>query len=202
MNWLIPLTFPKQSETNTNIAIDSIVAVPYNQWHQDLVQPQRVCTMEDGECVQAFYRTPPDTTKVLTHTPTPLAFVVHSGFIPLSLPAWLCSPNIIMHHWIDTSPHLCIPHQVEFESNIEGKVAAEGPPGVSNITSLVYLNHSDPMVDVTGKLRKAGQYVFVVHYFQPHYPGESLVVRCCEEDSLVSCLFYSFLVHSLQASWW
>lgn len=94
----MPLTFPIKGETNTNIAIDSIVAVPYNQWHQDLVQPQRVCTMEDGECVQAFYRTPPDTTKVLTHTLTPLASVVHAGFILLSLPSLLCSPNIRMHH--------------------------------------------------------------------------------------------------------
>lgn len=97
-------------------------------------------------------------------------------------------------------PSLCIPYQVEFESNIEGKVAAEGPPGVSNITSLVYLNHSDPMVDVTGKLRKAGQYVFVVHYFQPHYPGESLVVRWCEEDSLVS-LFTFYFKGALLVTW-
>lgn len=183
---------PWQGETNTNIAIDSIVAVPYNQWHQDLVQPQRVCTMENGECVQAFYRTPPDTTKVLNYTLTSMASVVHSGFIPLSLRALLCSPNIIIHHWIAKFPPFCIPNQVEFESNIEGKVAAEGPPGVSNMTSLVYLNHSDPMVDITGKLRKAGQYVFVIHYFQPHYPGESVVMRA------VKTLFTFLLAQSVR----
>ena len=57
--------------------------------------------------------------------------------------------------------------------NTEGKSAAEFPEGVTNSSGLelVYLNSSDSMVDVTGKLRFAGEYVFVVHYYQPKYPG-------------------------------
>ncbi|XP_069958976.1 laminin subunit alpha isoform X2 [Cherax quadricarinatus] len=111
-----------KGETNTNIGIDSIVAIPYEYWHQDLVRPQLVCTRVNGQCLESFYPIPPETTKV------------------------------------------------EFESNIEGKMATELPDGIANITGLVYLNHSDPMVDVVGKLRYAGKYVFVVHYYQPQYP--------------------------------
>lgn len=51
-------------------------------------------------------------------------------------------------------------------------MAPELPDGVANGTVLVYLNHSDPMVDIVGKLRYAGKYVFVVHYYQPLYPGK------------------------------
>lgn len=61
---------------------------------------------------------------------------------------------------------------MEFESNLEGKMVQELPEGVSNGTGLVFLNQSDPMVDITGKLKYAGKYVFIVHYFQPLYPGE------------------------------
>ncbi|XP_042212496.1 laminin subunit alpha-like isoform X1 [Homarus americanus] len=109
-------------ETNTNIGIDSIVAVPYEYWHEDLVRPQPVCTRLDGQCLESSYPIPPESVKV------------------------------------------------EFESNFEGKMSTELPYGVANGTGLVYLNHSDPMVDITGKLRYAGKYVFVVHYYQPQYP--------------------------------
>lgn len=50
----------------------------------------------------------------------------------------------------------------------------ELPEGVSNGTVLVFLNQSDPMVDITGKLKYAGRYVFIVHYFQPLHSGERI----------------------------
>ncbi|XP_069164876.1 laminin subunit alpha isoform X2 [Procambarus clarkii] len=117
-----------KGETNTNIGIDSIVAVPYEYWHQDLVRPQLVCTRLGGQCLETSYPLSPETTKV------------------------------------------------EFESNLEGKVATEVPDGIANGTGLVYLNHSDPMVDIVGKLRSAGKYVFVVHYYQPQYTDDELYV--------------------------
>lgn len=52
------------------------------------------------------------------------------------------------------------------------------PAGMKEGTGLVYLNHSDPMVDITGQLNYAGYYVFVVHYYQPYYPGLYLVSVC------------------------
>lgn len=54
-------------------------------------------------------------------------------------------------------------------------MVSELPAGMKEGTSLVYLNHSDPMVDITGQLNYAGYYVFVVHYYQPYYPGIYLV---------------------------
>uniref|UniRef100_A0A0P4VVW3 Laminin subunit alpha n=1 Tax=Scylla olivacea TaxID=85551 RepID=A0A0P4VVW3_SCYOL len=117
-----------EGETNTNIAIESVVAVPYDSWHDDLVRPQRRCTRLDGECIETHYPSPPESTKV------------------------------------------------EFESNLEGKMVEELPEGVSNGTMLVFLNQSDPMVDITGKLKYAGRYVFIVHYFQPLHPDDELNV--------------------------
>ncbi|XP_047502805.1 laminin subunit alpha-like isoform X1 [Penaeus chinensis] len=118
-----------KGETNTNIGIDSIVAVPYDLWHQDLVRPQPKCTRKDGVCQESFYPFPPETTKI------------------------------------------------EFESNLEGKMVSVLPAGMKEGTSLVYLNHSDPMVDITGQLNYAGYYVFVVHYYQPYYPDAELNIQ-------------------------
>ncbi|CAL4059747.1 unnamed protein product, partial [Meganyctiphanes norvegica] len=117
-----------KGNSNTNIAIDSVVAIPYEEWHQDLIKPRPVCKRENGECLESFYSLPPETTKV------------------------------------------------EFESNLEEKFATLLPEGVANGTVLVLLNHTDPMVDIVGKLRSAGDYVFVVHYYQPDFPEFDLDV--------------------------
>ncbi|XP_018008782.1 laminin subunit alpha [Hyalella azteca] len=61
--------------------------------------------------------------------------------------------------------------KVEFEANLSGKTAKWQPSYLDNTTTVVYLNGSDPMVDVAGKLRAAGDYVFLVHYYQPNLPG-------------------------------
>lgn len=62
--------------------------------------------------------------------------------------------------------------------NFESKSADILPFGVDNSTVLVYLNESDPMVDMTGKLRHPGRYIFVVHYFQPDHPGKFYFLFC------------------------
>ena len=56
---------------------------------------------------------------------------------------------------------------------MEGKTAEFQPEGISNDTVLVYLNNESPMVDITGSLREAGDYMFVVHYYQPNLPGKN-----------------------------
>ena len=68
--------------------------------------------------------------------------------------------------------------QVEFESNQLGKTAQWLPLMSNNETVLVYLNQSEPMVDITGSLREAGDYIFVVHYYQPNFPGVALGLLC------------------------
>lgn len=54
-----------QGEANTNIALESVVAVPLESWHEDLLRPQRVCTRMDGECIETHYPSPPESVKVL-----------------------------------------------------------------------------------------------------------------------------------------
>lgn len=67
-----------QGETNTNIALESVVAVPYDSWHEDLIRPQRVCTRVDGECIETHYPSPPESVKVLQIlTPQKYACIVY-----------------------------------------------------------------------------------------------------------------------------
>lgn len=62
--------------------------------------------------------------------------------------------------------------QVEFEYANELRLAKVLPGVYDNNTGLVYLDHRDSMIDVSGKVPHPGQYVFVVHYYQPDHPGE------------------------------
>ncbi|CAG0878725.1 unnamed protein product [Darwinula stevensoni] len=61
--------------------------------------------------------------------------------------------------------------KVEFESGNEDKMSKVMPPGIQDgSTGLIYLDHQDAMVDITGKVPNPGYYVFLVHYYQPQYP--------------------------------
>lgn len=62
--------------------------------------------------------------------------------------------------------------QVEFEYANEPRLVKVLPGVYDNNTGLVYLDHRDSMIDVSGKVPHPGQYVFVVHYYQPDHPGE------------------------------
>jgi laminin alpha 3/5 len=62
--------------------------------------------------------------------------------------------------------------QVEFEYGNEQQLAKVLPGVYDNITGLVYLDQTDSMIDVNGKVPHPGQYVFVVHYYQPNHPGK------------------------------
>ncbi|CAG2053237.1 unnamed protein product [Timema podura] len=44
------------------------------------------------------------------------------------------------------------------------------PDLFDNSTRVIYLDHNDSMIDITGKVPYPGHYVFVVHYFQPDHP--------------------------------
>ncbi|KAJ9580421.1 hypothetical protein L9F63_024397, partial [Diploptera punctata] len=111
-----------KSENNSNIAIESIVAIPYHQWSIDYQQPKPACVRKDGKCIQALFLTPPDSKKV------------------------------------------------EFEIGNEQQLAKVLPKVYENNTGLVYLDNSDPMIDVSGKVPHPGPYVFVVHFYQPDHP--------------------------------
>ncbi|XP_034947491.1 laminin subunit alpha [Chelonus insularis] len=42
-------------EPNSNVAIDSIVAIPHDQWSLDYIKPKSVCVRKNGKCVQGIF---------------------------------------------------------------------------------------------------------------------------------------------------
>lgn len=66
----------------------------------------------------------------------------------------------------------CILWQVEFESGNDLKLSMITPPDAFNKTAgYIYLDDEEPEVTVKGKVAQPGEYVFVIHYYQPDYPG-------------------------------
>ena len=53
-----------QGENNSNVGIESLVAIPYDQWSLNYQQPKPACIRKDGKCIQALFLTPPDSKKV------------------------------------------------------------------------------------------------------------------------------------------
>lgn len=69
--------------------------------------------------------------------------------------------------------------QVDFEKGNEGRVATVFPSNIhDNKAGLVYLDSTDSMVDVSGKVPYPGQYIFVIHYYQPDHPGNCQCLIC------------------------
>ncbi|XP_029032401.2 laminin subunit alpha [Osmia bicornis bicornis] len=42
-------------EPSSNVAIDSVVAIPYNEWSLDYVKPKSICVRKDGKCVKGQF---------------------------------------------------------------------------------------------------------------------------------------------------
>ncbi|CAG2053236.1 unnamed protein product [Timema podura] len=64
---ILLLTFVKcssQAKEDSNIALESVVAIPFEQWSLDYQEPKTACVRKDGKCVQANFLTPPDSKKV------------------------------------------------------------------------------------------------------------------------------------------
>lgn len=62
--------------------------------------------------------------------------------------------------------------KVEFKNGNEAHLAMTAPKDIfDNTTSLVILNHEDSIVDLAGKVPGPGAYVFIVHFYQPDFPG-------------------------------
>lgn len=68
--------------------------------------------------------------------------------------------------------------KVKFEVGNEQQISKIRPPHIhDNTSNLIYLDHNDAMVDIRSKVPYPGYYVFVVHYYQPDYPGKSYLRR-------------------------
>jgi len=111
-----------QGDNTTDVALDSVVAIPYEKWHLDYIKPKAACVKKDNECLPSTFPLPPSSKKV------------------------------------------------EFEEDNESMVASALPPGIVDPDAvLVYLG--DSVIDIAGKVPQEGKYVFVVHFYQPDFPG-------------------------------
>lgn len=62
--------------------------------------------------------------------------------------------------------------KVEFKNGNEARLAMTAPKDIfDNTTSLIALDHQDNNVDLAGKVPGPGAYVFIVHFYQPDFPG-------------------------------
>lgn len=65
------------------------------------------------------------------------------------------------------------------------------PPILDNSTAVVYLTPDADPISLDFKVPAPGEYMFVVHYYQPDHPGEyqigiyTFVKRTCESNSPV-----------------
>ncbi|CRK95483.1 CLUMA_CG008952, isoform A [Clunio marinus] len=51
-------------ENVLGVAIKSVTPIPYEQWSTDFIQPQPVCVLKDGACVESSFLTAPDSKKI------------------------------------------------------------------------------------------------------------------------------------------
>ncbi|XP_026299731.1 laminin subunit alpha [Apis mellifera] len=51
-------------EPTSNVAIDSIIAIPYNKWSLDYVKPKSICVRKNGKCVKGQFPGAADAKKI------------------------------------------------------------------------------------------------------------------------------------------
>lgn len=57
-------TIELDGEPNINVAIQSIIAVPTQDWSIDYLKPKSVCVRKHGKCVQGIFPEAPDAKKI------------------------------------------------------------------------------------------------------------------------------------------
>ncbi|XP_017779043.1 PREDICTED: laminin subunit alpha isoform X2 [Nicrophorus vespilloides] len=60
---------------NTNVGIQSIVVLSYEEWSLDFIKPSSVCIMKDGECTQSSFIDPQESKKIIFKKEA----IVHDG---------------------------------------------------------------------------------------------------------------------------
>ncbi|KAJ8933877.1 hypothetical protein NQ314_013730 [Rhamnusium bicolor] len=62
--------------------------------------------------------------------------------------------------------------KIQFEQEEEGELGKNRPPiREYNESSYVWLNPSETFIDLKGKVPHVDYYTFIVHYYQPNFPG-------------------------------
>lgn len=54
----------KGGKDQSRVGIESVVAVPLENWSLDYINPNPSCIKKDGKCIQSYYPSPPDTKRV------------------------------------------------------------------------------------------------------------------------------------------
>ncbi|XP_065337904.1 laminin subunit alpha [Cloeon dipterum] len=72
----------KGGNNETNVALDSVVAIPLDRWHMDYIMPRAACVRKDGECLQATFPLPPSSKRVeFEQDPERIAKELPSGIV-------------------------------------------------------------------------------------------------------------------------
>ncbi len=125
------------------LGVDSIVAIPLQDWSIDYVTPRAKCTRsaaEGGQCVQDEFPAPPEGSQVIS-------FVGPGAEVSLIIRVLAFLTYTCM-----TPP----------------QSADTLPPGLLNPdTQLIRIDPGQPLLDVTGTVPEPGVYVLVANYFQP-----------------------------------
>lgn len=73
--------------------------------------------------------------------------------------------------------------KIEFESDQEEKVAIENLPEFSvNGTKTIYIRNDSASVQLSSKAPEPGQYIIIVHYYQPDHPKFNIIYRVQTEN--------------------
>jgi laminin alpha 3/5 len=122
----VKLNYMSEDEDAASFGIDSIVAIPLEDWSLDLVTPNSECVRKDGECIRAVFPDAPDESALLPFTGS-------------------------------SSPE-----------------SSERPKGIiDEDANLLYVDDSNSIVDIHGRVPKPGLYVLVAHYYQPDKPSNN-----------------------------
>lgn len=64
-------------EPTSEVAIDSVVAIPYHEWSLDYVKPKSICVRKNGKCVQGLFPGAADAKKIEFETSSGISEAEH-----------------------------------------------------------------------------------------------------------------------------
>ncbi len=55
----------QNEDTDLNVGVESVVAIPLDDWSLDYVTPGALCVKNEGQCLPFNYPNPPDQSKMI-----------------------------------------------------------------------------------------------------------------------------------------
>ncbi|KAK6627792.1 hypothetical protein RUM44_010271 [Polyplax serrata] len=146
----VGLTLRVNPEDNSTAVIQSVVAVPVEDWSLDYIRPKSVCIKKDGECLQTTFPVAPESTKIEFEQEFP-------DFVSNQVPSDVFDNNTAMIHLNESEPTL----------DLHGTVPAPGP--YVFVVHYFQPNHPEFTSDV---IVQNGQ-VYEGKLTLPHCPGNA-----------------------------